>query len=151
MVAATVGKLARARIRDITPPNITGVSQSPPKENVLPGDEVKVNATVTDDVSGVERVVLNYTNGNGTWVIAEMTELEANLWNATIPAFPYGTNVTYVILAEDNAGHTVTSEELGYEYQYQVVPEFPSVIILQLFIILSLISMVFMKLKKKKQ
>ena len=142
VVAATVGKLARARIRDITPPNITGVSQSPPKENVLPGDEVKVNATVTDDVSGVERVVLNYTNGNGTWVIAEMTELEANLWNATIPAFPYGTNVTYVILAEDNAGHTVTSEELGYEYQYQVIPEFPSFLILPLLMLTTLLVVI---------
>ncbi|MDH5391366.1 MAG: M28 family metallopeptidase, partial [Candidatus Bathyarchaeota archaeon] len=79
VVAATVAKLARARMIDTTPPNITGVSQTPTKNNVLPRDEVKVNATVTDVVSGVERVALNYTNGNGTWVIAEMTNLEANL------------------------------------------------------------------------
>lgn len=126
VVAATVGKLALARIRDITPPNITGVSQYPTKDNVLQIDEVKVNATVTDDVSGVERVTLSYTNGNGTWMIVEMTNLEGSVWNATIPSFPYGTNVTYAILAEDNAGNTVTSEESGYEHQYQAILEFPS-------------------------
>ncbi len=144
MVAATVGKLARARIRDTTPPNITGVSQTPTKNNVLPGDEVKVNATVTDVVSGVERVALNYTNGNGTWVIAEMTNLEVNLWNATIPAFPYGTNVTYTIMAEDKANNTITTEELfGYLYQYEVIPEFPSLLILPLFMIATLLVCVF--------
>jgi len=94
---------------DTTPPNITDVSQIPLENNVLPEDEVKVNATVTDDLSGVKRVTLNYTNGNGTWFTINMTNPEGNIWNATIPTFPYGTNVTYVILAEDNVGNTVTS------------------------------------------
>ena len=141
VVAATVGKLARARIRDTTPPNITGVSQIPTKNNVLPGDEAKVNATVTDVASGVKRVALNYTNGNGTWVIAEMTNPEANLWNATIPEFPHGTNVTYTIMAEDTANNTITTEELfGYQYQYEVIPEFPSLLILPLFMIATLLT-----------
>jgi len=143
VVAATVGKLAGARTRDTTPPNITGISQSPTKDNVLPGDEVKVNATVTDDVTGVERVALNYTSGNGTWVIAEMTDLEANLWNATIPAFPHGTEVTYMIMAEDKANNTITTEKLfGYSYQYDVIPEFPSLLILPLFMIATLLTVI---------
>jgi hypothetical protein len=108
---------------------------------VLPEDEVKVNATVTDVVSGVERVALNYTNGNGTWVIAEMTNLEATFWNATIPAFPHGTNVTYTVMAEDKANNTITTEELfGYQYQYEVIPEFPSLLILPLFMIATLLA-----------
>jgi len=109
---------------DTTPPNITDVSQIPLENNVLPEDEVKVNATVTDELSGVKQVTLNYTNGDGTWVTVNMTNLEGNVWNATIPAFPYGTNVTYRIIAEDNMNNTITTEELGYEYQYIVVPEF---------------------------
>ena len=143
VVAATVAKLARARIIDTTPPNITGVSQSPTKNNVLPEDEVKVNATVTDAVSGVERVTLNYTNGNGTWAIAEMTNLEVNIWNATIPAFPHGTNVTYTIMAEDKANNTITTEKLfGYQYQYEVIPEFQSLLILPLFMIATLLAVI---------
>jgi len=109
---------------DTTPPNITDVSQIPLENNVLPEDEVKVNATVTDELSGVKQVTLNYTNGDGTWVTVNMTNLEGNVWNATILAFPYGTNVTYKIIAEDNMNNTITTEELGYEHQYIVVPEF---------------------------
>jgi len=141
VVAATVGKLARAHIRDTTPPNITGVTQTPTKNNVLYGDVVKVNATVTDDVAGVKQVALNYTNGNGTWTITEMINLEANLWNATIPAFPHGTKVTYSIVAEDRANNTITSEELlGYLCQYEVIPEFPSLLVLPLFVIGTLLT-----------
>jgi streptogramin lyase len=133
---------------DTTPPNITDVSQTPAEDNVLPTDEVEVNATVTDDISGVKQVILNYTNGNGTWITTGMTNLEGNIWNATIPAFPYCTNVTYVIMAEDNANNTITTEEVfGYEYQYHVVPEFPSLIILPLFMIATFLAIIVYKRK----
>lgn len=128
----------------LAPPNITYVSQIPVADNVLPEDEVKVNATVMDP-NGVKRVVLDYTctNSSGTWTgVVNMTNLEGTVWNATIPAFPYGTNVTYRIIAEDNMNNTVTTEELGYEYQYSVIPEFPSLIILPLFMIVTLLAVI---------
>ena len=130
---------------DTTSPNISAVSQSPLENNVLPEDEVEVNATVTDDLSGVKQVTLNYTNGNGTWIIVDMTNLEGNIWNATIPAFPYCTNVTYAIIAEDNANNAITTGEMGYEYQYHVIPEFPSFIILPLFMLFTLIAVALAK------
>jgi hypothetical protein len=111
---------------DTTPPDITGVSQIPLENNVLSKDEVKVNATVVDGLSGVKQVTLNYTNGNGTWVAVDMTNLEGNIWNATIPPFPFCTGVTYIVIAEDNVGNTITTEDMGYEYQYHVIPEFPT-------------------------
>ena len=121
---------------DTTPPNITDVSQAPVDINGTLVEGIRVNATVTDAVSGVERVALNYTDGDGTWVIAEMTKLEGDVWNGTIPAFPHGTNVTYIIIAEDKAGNTVTTEELyGHPNQYEVLPEFPLWIILPLFLV----------------
>jgi hypothetical protein len=118
------------------------VSQTPPEDNVLPEDEVEINATVVDELNEVKHVTLNYTNGNGTWFTINMTNPEGDIWNATIPAFPYGTNITYIILAEDNVGNTVTSEELGYEYQYQVIPEFPSFHIIVLFAIATLLAVI---------
>ena len=130
---------------DTTPPNITDVSQFPFKNNVLPGDEVQVNATVTDDLSGVKQVTLNYTNGNGTWINVDMTNLVGDFWNATIPMFPYCTNVTYAIIAEDNANNRITTGEMGYEYQYHVVPEWPSFIILSLFMLFTLIAVALAK------
>jgi hypothetical protein len=125
---------------DTTPPNITDVSQIPLPSNVLPTDGVKVNATVVDNFGKAKQVTLNFTIGNGTWVTSNMTNLEGNIWNGTIPAFPIGTFVNYTILAEDYVGNTITTEEvLGYQCQYQVVPEFPSFMILPLSICATLL------------
>jgi hypothetical protein len=125
---------------DTIAPNIINVLQTPYQNNVFPEDEVKVNATVTDDLSGVKRVILNYTNQNGTWNAIHMTNAEGNIWNATIRAYPYGTNVTYTIKAEDNFNNVVTSQEMGQEYQYYIIPEFPSFLILPISIAAMLLT-----------
>lgn len=125
---------------DITPPDIISVIQTPLENSVLPEDEVKVNATVTDDLSGVKRVVLNYTNHNGTWNDLDMTNILGDVWNATIPAFPYGTNVTYTTIAEDNFNNLITSQEMGLDYTYRVVPEFQLSAILLLAMLATLLA-----------
>lgn len=104
---------------DITPPNITYVSQTPPKDNVLPEDKVEVYAGVTENLA-LRQIILSYTTNNGTWFTIPMTLHEAG-YNATIPQFPHCTTVTYIIIAEDNATNTVTTEELGYDTQYHVI------------------------------
>jgi hypothetical protein len=125
---------------DTTKPNITNVSQDP-LTNILPDTVVKINATATDTTSGIKQVTLNYTTGDGTWISVEMTNLEGNIWNATIPAFPYGTNVTYIIIAVDNAGNTITTEQIhGYKYEYPVVPEFPLAAVLFALMITTLLA-----------
>lgn len=117
---------------DSTPPNIISTVQYPPVNNVLPSDNVDVNATVIDNVTVVRSVILTYVfitisgADNGSIV---MTEVSPNVWTAMIPKLPYRTNVTYTIAATDNAGNTITSEQLGYNYQYTVVPEYPVVFI----------------------
>ena len=128
VVAVSVFVMPAFTCGDKTPPVIEAVYQQPAKDNVHPSDKVEVYANVTDNPcgSGLKQVTLNYTNGNGTWITAVMTNLEGKVWNATIPAFPYCTNVTYVIIAEDKAYNTVTTEEMGYEYKYHVIPEFPT-------------------------
>jgi hypothetical protein len=133
---------------DTTPPNIVNVSQLPPETDVWPEDEVRVNVTVTDNLSGVKKVMLKYTNGNGTWVTVEMGKIEGYIWKATIPSFPYDTNITYAITAEDNVNNTITSQEMGYTYQYQVVPEFSALWPLPSFMITALLLIVFYKKKR---
>jgi uncharacterized membrane protein len=71
-----------------------------------------------------------------------MTKLVGDIYNATIPAFPLGTNVTYLIMAEDMNNNAITTEQLGFTYQYQVIPEFSSFLILALFVIMTLISVI---------
>ena len=148
----TFGNMASSSIVyfsvDTTPPDITNVSQYPPEDNVLPDDRVNVNATVIDNFSGVSIVILNYTTNNGTWFSVEMSHLEGNIWNATIPKFPYGTTVNYTIIVEDNVGNSITSEELAYTLQYQVVPEFTSYIAL---LILTTTTLVAMALHRRKR
>ncbi|PVX26764.1 MAG: hypothetical protein CW716_05285, partial [Candidatus Bathyarchaeum sp.] len=131
---------------DTTPPNITEVTQAPADTNETT-EGVMVNATVTDTVSDVKRVTLSYSDGNGTWVNVEMAKLEGNIWNGMIPPFPHGTTITYTVIAEDNAGNIVTTEEL-YEQpnQYETLPEFQSWILLPL----SLIITSFVVVIKKK-
>jgi hypothetical protein len=132
---------------DTTPPNITNITQYPPLNNVLPKDEVKVNATVTDVLSTIKQVTSSYTNGNETWITTNMTNLGGNVWNATIPAFPYCTNITYMVIAEDNANNTITTKEMGHEYQYHVIPEFQPFLILPLLIIATLLAITIYKAK----
>jgi len=130
---------------DTTPPDISDVRQFPSTDNVLPEDEVKVNATVTDDVSGVKLVTLfyAYANSSGTWIrVANMTRLEGNVWNGTIPNLPYGTNVTYTIFAEDNVGNSITTAEMGYDIHYPVIPEFSPFLVVSLFIMVTLSAVI---------
>ncbi|UCC58694.1 MAG: right-handed parallel beta-helix repeat-containing protein [Candidatus Bathyarchaeum sp.] len=125
---------------DTTPPRITDVHQLQLEINGTIGG-VQVNATVTDAISGVEWVALNYTDGNGTWNLSEMTNLESDTWSGTIPALPHGTNVTYIIIARDKAQNTITTEELSeLQHQYEVIPEFSSWIILPLTLIVALFA-----------
>ena len=128
---------------DATAPDIISVTQTPLPNNVLPEDEVNINATVSDNISGVKHATLvyAYTNSSGTWIrTIAMANLEGSVWNATIPAFPYGTNVTYIIIAEDNLGNQKTTEEMGYEYKYQVIPEFPTWTLMLLILIVLTVS-----------
>ena len=136
-------------MEDNTPPVIENVFQQPANDSVYPYDKVEVYANVTDDLSGVKQVILNYTTNNGTWFSKEMTNLEDTIYNATIPEFPYCTNITYIIIAEDSANNTVTTEGMGY--QYHVIPEFPSLIIVPLFIITTLIVNIIYRRKHSKQ
>jgi hypothetical protein len=135
-------------MEDNTPPVIENVYQQPPSDSVYPDDEVVVYANVSDDLSGVKQVILNYTTNNGTWFSIEMTRLEGSLYNATIPEFPYCTNVTYVIIAEDNANHTITTVDMGYTYQYHVISEFPSFLIMPLFIIVTMLIAILYKRRR---
>lgn len=106
-------------------PVITGVVQAPLASEVQPTNAVVVNASVFDELSGIKRVTLEYTVTSTTRYL-EMTNLEGNIWTGTIPAFPDGKEITYAIIAEDYGGNTITTQQMGQTYEYQVIPEFPS-------------------------
>jgi hypothetical protein len=131
--------------------DISNVSQTPAKDNVTSTNNVEVNATVTHYFP-LEQVILNctYTNDTATWTESiNMTSLEDDIWNGVIPALPVGTNVTYVIIAQDNSGSTISSKDQGYSFDYPVViPEFSPMLILPLFMVASLLAVIFCRRKR---
>jgi parallel beta-helix repeat protein len=147
----TVGNLGSSTVVyfsvDTTPPDIIDVSQYPPEDNVQPYDQVNVNATVIDNF-GVSTVTLNYTTNNGTWFSMEMNHLEGNVWNATIPGFPYGTTVNYTITAVDAVGNSVSSEGA---YTIYVIPEFSPYVALLLLMTATLIAVTLTKSKRIRE
>jgi WD40 repeat protein len=135
-------------ILDTTPPLIENVHQEPANDAVYPEDDVMVYANVTDDLSGVKQVTLNYTytNSTGTWHgTVVMDNPEGDLYNGTIPKLPYCTNVTYIIIAEDYFNNTIISEEEGY--RYHVIPEFSLQIILPILATTTLLAVLIRKRK----
>jgi hypothetical protein len=71
------------------------------------------------------------------------------MWNANIPPQSYGTYVNYTIFAEDNAGNTVSSQELfGYHFQYHVIPESPFIAFPLLLIIATLLIAIAFRKKR---
>jgi hypothetical protein len=127
---------------DNTLPNITDVTQNPSQNAVSAEDHVEINATVGDTTSGIGQVELSYTVNETAHFTINMTNLQGPIFNATIPTLPYGTNVTYVIVAVDNANNTRTTQEMGLSYEYTVVPEITPFLILPLFMILTLLSVI---------
>ncbi len=134
---------------DTAPPIIESVSQIPSQENVQE-DEVEITAIISDNVCQQPIVVLNYSINNGAWLTIPMTYSD-EVYTTNIPACSFGTNVTYVIRAEDNAGNTISTEEMGYEYQYHVIPEFPSWISMPLFLIATLLPLAIRKISELLQ
>jgi N-acetylneuraminic acid mutarotase len=108
---------------DTTLPVISDVVQEPLANVVQPNTSVLVNATIFDELSGIKRVTLKYSVSSTTKYL-RMTNLGNNLWSYTIPEFPEGEAITYAIVAEDNAGNTITTEQMGQTYEYQVIAEF---------------------------
>jgi hypothetical protein len=134
---------------DTQSPAILGLMQTPSEDNVQPYDSVEVNVTLTDDLSGIRRAYLNYTNGNGTWISNTMMNLEEDIWNSLIPPYPSGTNITYTIIAVDKAGNSITSDDLGFTYTYRVIPEASLIILLMTLFTATLLPTLILKTRNR--
>ncbi len=128
---------------DVTPPNITQVTQSPTANSVFPEDIVTVTVIMTDNVTAIKSVILNYTYTDGSGsrsMTVTMTNAQADVWIAALPALAYGTNVTYTIWAEDNAGNFITTKDVGYTFSYSVIPEYSASCFVAVLLVFALFS-----------
>lgn len=108
-------------VGDFRPPVITYVERVPAQPNYNETTLIIANATEPPLASGVKELLLSYNNGTG-WNVIKM-DFNGTLYIAEIPAFPYGTAVSYRVSAVDNAGNTATLDI----YSYTVVDRFPPI------------------------
>jgi hypothetical protein len=76
-----------------------------------------------------------------------MTEVSTNTYQTTILGQENCRWVTYKIIAYDNSGNQAINDNHGYYYVYHVIPEFPSLIILPLLMITTLLVVIVYKRK----
>jgi len=126
------------------------VSSRIPEGDVEPYQEVKVSVNATDLISGLKTITLYYTNDTVPHSAPIVFNTTSALWEAVIPGQRENTQVKYWIEAYDNAGNMAIDDNAGQYYTYTVIPEFPTAIILPLFMILSAIVIVFAKKKTYK-
>jgi hypothetical protein len=125
---------------------IIGIPSRVPEGTVQPNQKVEVFVNVTDTESGVKNVTLYYNLNNGqTWTAEPMSyNSTSHVCNATIPGQPAGTYVRFKIVAYDKVGNNATRD--GTEYcTYQVIPEFPSNLILPLLVIVTVPFIFYMR------
>ena len=127
---------------DMSAPQVGTPSLNPSRNSVQPNQNVKVSVNVTDLESGVKNVTLIYSLDNGTtWRNPESMTLNttSGLYEGTILGQPIATAVRFKILAFDNAENNVTKDGATSDYRYTVVPEFSSIIVLCIFMIVTML------------
>ena len=133
---------------DKTYPTVETPSRTP-DGYVSPDQSVKVSVNVTDATSQVKNVTLSYTINDGeTWTDLPMTHTVSDFYEATIPGQEAGATVRFKIVAYDHAGNNATLDGTQPYSVYKVVPEFPSFLVLPLFMIAALLAVIVYKRKR---
>lgn len=135
-------------VADLVPPEISDVNWTPVDSQ--PSGSVRVTANITEpaDASGVKGAFLSYVDYLGqTWNGTMTHDNTSGLWEVVMPAQPHNTTVQFSIMAQDNAGNVVTSGN----YEYPVVSEFPSIMVLPLFMLPTMLVVVLLRRRNKTQ
>lgn len=103
-----------------TEPPIIGISSRTP-QNPTPTQDVQVSVEVSDDLSGVQEVLLSYNSIGTVWTNLTMNPSGGNTYAANISAMPSQTLVNYRIIAYDNIGNVATGSNFSY-----VVASYPT-------------------------
>lgn len=121
---------------------IIDVPSRVPEGDVQPLQEVKISVNVTDTESGVKNASLFYTIHDGaTWENITMNYNQSTrLYEAIIPGQEAGTLVKFKIVAYDWVGNNATRNGTAPYCTYQVIPEFPSSLLLSIIMLSTLIA-----------
>ena len=117
--------------------------------DIQPNQDVKVSVNITDFVSAVKNVTLSYNlNDSVVWTdLPVALNSTTGLYEAIIPGQQANTLVKYRIAVYDNAGNYRVEDNSGQYFVYTVIPEFPSFLILPLFMIATLLTVILYRRK----
>jgi hypothetical protein len=101
---------------DVVPPIIWRVDSSPKWYN----SSVVISANVTDAQTAVQQVILSY-RADDVWTNISMS-FEGDLHVAAIPAFPFQTEVQYMLYAYDDIGNLNVTHTFSYIVTDQTPP-----------------------------
>jgi len=134
---------------DLSSTLFIGTPLHQPIGNIIPDQEVTVTVSITAPEGSVKNVTLSYTTDNGTsWTNLPMIKNSTlSLYQATIPGQPYDTWVKYQIIVYDNTENPLVEDTKGEYYIYHVIPEFPTMLILPLIMIATLLTIIICKRK----
>ncbi|RLI19996.1 hypothetical protein DRO54_07225, partial [Candidatus Bathyarchaeota archaeon] len=92
------------------------------------------------------------TIDNGaTWTPIPMDRVSSQTFQATIPGFQEETCVSYKIVAYDYAGNKAENNNDNSYYTYHVVPEYSANMILAMFTLLTILTIIFTRKRKRQQ
>lgn len=120
---------------------VIGTPSRTPEGGIQPNQAVTVSVNVTDFINTVLSVSIRYfTNPSEAMSEYPMTfNSTSGLYEYSIPGQPASTNVSYSIVAWDSAGINETNDNAGHYFTYTVIPEFPAVLGLLLFMLATLL------------
>jgi len=119
-----------------------GTPSRTPEGEIQPNQAVTISVNVTDFINTVLSVSIRYfTNFSEAMSEYPMTfNSTSGLYEYSIPGQPASTKVSYSIVAWDSGGIKETNDNAGYYFTYPVVPEFPAVPGLLLFMLATLLA-----------
>ena len=142
----TIQITSQTLLGDFEPPTIISLTDA---EELLTAEQnLTIYAFITDFDHEIDGVWLVYSvDGGVTWSepIRMSTQL-GHIYTAQLAGLNQGEIIVYKIIAEDAAGNIAESEN----YQVQVIPEFPKMVFLQLFMLLILAVALYLKKKGVK-
>jgi len=137
---------------DSVKPSIGEATHQPHEpDGPMPSESVTVSVDVTDNLSGVAQVILQYRKSTSAlWIEVDMSKISGDTYAGEIPGFDLGTKVYYYVTAYDNAGNQAVQDKAGEYYSY-IVPEFSDFIIVGLFMLLTLVAAALAKIRRQKR
>jgi hypothetical protein len=106
-------------VGDSVDPQISNIGRTPSTVEYF--NSPVINCDATDGGSGVATVTLYYRVNSGGWSSISMAWVSGTRFEGNIPAHSWNAAVEYYIVVVDNAGNSITDDNLGSYYGYTVV------------------------------